>query len=123
MERYCISNRYSIIKRIKKIVNKLSDYMTGSVNNPKEIAILINEFEFLLKIIKTQEQRFNVPKNVVDRFVIFLETFKQYSRLRNNIAPGAPNLAYMENFLLEELGVNEKKSVLKPIQLPKYLLI
>ncbi|MGP8214205.1 MAG: hypothetical protein ACLQQ4_01440 [Bacteroidia bacterium] len=116
-------NKYRIIRRVKKLIEKLSSAMQGEVLNEIEVKPKLSELELLVEIIKANDRRYGIPKLTIERLELFTDSFREYLGAEKNSNPDISNMLHLKNYLMQELGIPEPSLRPRRVNLPYMLFI
>ena len=101
-------DRYHIIKRMRKLLGKVSLYLQGSNIPEQEVKNIVTELESLLNIPLGRGNGASIPDDIHSRVNIFLEAFKHYLGIEISNDPDIMGIEDMKVFLSKELGIKPK---------------
>jgi|GEM_PF-5616539 len=102
-------DRYHIIKRMRKLLNRLSLYLQGTVMTESQVKNIIEELEGLVKISEESGKIVLVPREILTRVNFFLEAFKHHMGIEQSNDPEVMGMEDLKNFLSKELGIKVNK--------------
>src|SRR5579863_1435822 len=100
--------RYHIIKRMRKLLGKVSLYLQDSHMTEQEIKNIVTELESLLNISPGSSNGVSIPDDIYLRVNIFLKAFKHYLGIEISTDPDIMGIEDMKAFLAKELGIRPK---------------
>ena len=102
-------DRYHIIKRLRKLLNRLSLYLQGTVMTETQIRNIVHEIEALVKIAEESGKKVIIPHNTISRIKFFIESFKHLTGIEKSHDKDVMGIEHLKDFLSEELGIKVNK--------------
>lgn len=97
--------RYHIIKRMRKLLGRLSQYLQGSIMSEAQLKETVNEIEKLTAALKEIKPAHHVPHSLIARVAIFIEAFKHHSGIEVSKDDNIMSMPDLKDFLSRELGI------------------
>lgn len=102
-------DRYHVIKRMRKLMNRLSLYLQGTVMTEIQVRNIIDELEALVKISEENSKKVIVSEGLLSRIKVFLEAFKHHIGIEKSNEPKVMGVDDLKDFLSRELGIKVAK--------------
>ena len=102
-------DKYHVLKQMRKLLNRLSLYLQGTVMTEIQVRNIIDELEALVKIAEESRKKVIVEESLLSRIKFFLEAFKHHIGLEKSSEPKVMGVEDLKEFLSRELGIKVSK--------------
>ncbi|MGP8216493.1 MAG: Hsp20 family protein [Bacteroidia bacterium] len=99
-------NRYKVIKRLKKLLNKLGAYLQGNMLAGKEVEPTLHELDSYIRDLKANVKNRIIPLALTEKIALFSEAFKHYTGIETSNNPEIKGMNDLQGFMAGLLGIS-----------------